>query len=271
MAVQLNVTNIKRSVEFYQEIIGLQVLTEHDRKIALTADGKTTILTLVEPENVEPKASRTAGLYHFALLLPARKDLAQFLQHLLSCGIRFGAADHLVSEAIYLDDPDGNGIEVYCDRPASSWTWRDGEVVMTTDPLLAEELMAETDEMWNVIPTSTVLGHVHLHVADLVSSQQFYERLGFSVVSRYPGALFMSAGGYHHHLGLNVWNGVGARAAKRNSVGLHFFDIMYGDTLKRNEVLERLTQEGLTVQKEQDHYMLSDPAGNMVRLFVQEE
>lgn len=268
VAVQLNVTNINKSVEFYKEIIGLQVLAESDRKVVLTADGETALITLVEPENVEPKSPRTAGLYHVAFLLPTRADLAQFLKHLLRNGVRFGAADHLVSEAIYLDDPDGNGIEVYRDRPASEWTWREGEVAMATDPLLAEELMAETDALWKGMPAKAKLGHLHLHVADLTANQTFYEALGFSVVSHYPGAVFMSTGNYHHHVALNTWNGVGVPAAKQNSVGLDFFDVQYADEAEREKVINQLTKRDFAVQKIQENYFTADLSGNKARLII---
>ena len=142
--VSINVMELDNAITFYQEIIGFQVLEQTERKAVLTTDGKTPLLTLEQPANVIPKEGRTSGLYHFALLLPTRADLSVFLRHLLQTGYRFGASDHYVSEALYISDPDGNGIEVYWDRPSSEWTWSNGEVAMATEPLDGESLLAES-------------------------------------------------------------------------------------------------------------------------------
>src|SRR5690625_364962 len=162
--VNINVTDLKKSVDFYQTIIGFRVLTETDDRAVLTVDGKTPLLTLMQPGNVTAKEGKTTGLYHFAVLLPCREDLSAFLRHAAQSGIRVGASDHNVSEAIYLSDPDGNGIEVYHDRPASEWSWLDGQVVMTTEPLDAESMLAESDKAWKGLPKTTVMGHVHLQI-----------------------------------------------------------------------------------------------------------
>ncbi|MFS8630532.1 MAG: VOC family protein, partial [Bacillales bacterium] len=222
--VHLKVTDLERSLKFYQEIIGFKVLKKTDRTAALTADGKTALLTIEQPEGAMPKQGRTTGLYHFALLLPSRKDLGKMLKHLIETGYPLqGASDHLVSEAVYLGDPDGNGIEIYADRPASAWTWHGDEVAMTTIAMDWAGVVAEAgDEPWTGLPAGTIMGHIHLHVSDLRSSEKFYtEGLGLEVVNRYGGmALFISAGKYHHHIGLNTWNGVGAPKPHPNSAGL---------------------------------------------------
>lgn len=169
-------------------------------------------------------------MYHFALLLPSRNDLARILRHFIQ--IRYplqGASDHLVSEAIYLADPDGNGIEIYSDRPSAAWNWENGEVEMATVPLDAENLLAEGDgEAWTGLPSNTLMGHIHLHVSELQKTEEFYiQGLGFNIVNRYGRqALFISTGGYHHHIGLNTWNGVGAPAPLENSVGLKRFSLV---------------------------------------------
>ena len=146
-------------------------MEQTDRKAVLTADGKIGLLTIEQPVDVLPKEKGETGLFHFALLLPTRADLSVFLRHLSETGLRFGASDHLVSEALYITDPDGNGIEVYIDRLAIEWTWSNGEVKMVSDPLDVESLLAVSDMDWDGLPADTVMGHVHLHVADLQKSR----------------------------------------------------------------------------------------------------
>src|SRR5690606_31295268 len=149
----------------------------------LTADGKTNILSLEQPSDVIPKQGRTTGLYHFALLLPEKKDLANIVVHLVENGIRFGSSDHLVSEALYLHDPDGNEIEIYIDRAPSDWSWSGEEVAMAVDPLDFERLLKNREDTWKGLPEETVMGHIHLHVSELVKTEEFYVKgLGFDVV-----------------------------------------------------------------------------------------
>ncbi|GAA0603527.1 catechol 2,3-dioxygenase [Virgibacillus siamensis] len=267
--VNINVTNLDRSVQFYQSVIGFNVLDQTERKAVLTADGKTALLTLEQPENVLPKESRKAGLYHFAILLPTRADLSAFLKHIASSGIRIGAADHYVSEALYLSDPDGNGIEVYHDRPAAEWTWTGDQVSMATEQLDAEGLLAEGNKEWNGLPGETVMGHIHLHVADLEEAKTFYmDGLGFRVVTDYPGALFTSTNEYHHHIGLNIWNGQGATAPSQNSAGLNWYTLVFPDQETRDTAASSLVKVGADVQKEADKYVTKDPSGTVVHLVL---
>jgi catechol 2,3-dioxygenase len=267
--VSINVTDLKKSLEFYQTVIGFRVLQETDHRAVLTADGRTALLTLEQPDNVVPKEERTTGLYHFAILLPSREDLSAFLRHIAQSGIRIGASDHYVSEAVYLSDPDGNGIEVYRDRPASEWSWSDGQVAMATEPLDTEGVLAAGNKEWKGLPEATVMGHIHLHVADLKKTEQFYMNgLGFNIVTNYPGALFTSTGDYHHHIGLNVWNGVGAPAPKRNSAGLNWFSLEFPDEKTRSEAVERLQEMGASVEKEENYYIAEDPSQIRVQLKV---
>jgi catechol 2,3-dioxygenase len=267
--VSINVMNLDEAITFYQDIIGFQVLEQAERKAVLTADGKTPLLTLEQPTDVIAKEGKTSGLYHFALLLPTRADLSVFLRHLLHTKYRFGASDHYVSEALYITDPDGNGIEVYWDRPSSEWTWSNGEVAMATEPLDGESLLAESDAEWSGLPAGTLMGHIHLHVADLQKTDEFYMKgLGFTVVNRYGGALFTSTGGYHHHIGLNTWNGVGAPTPKKNSVGLNWYTLVFADEEARNKVIEQLQQIGAVVTQEDDFYVTADPSGNEIHLVI---
>lgn len=270
--VHLKIANLQRSLQFYQEVIGFRILEQSERKAVLTADGITPLLTIEQPVNVMPKQPRTTGLYHFALLLPTRSDLAKIIEHFIKIGYPLqGASDHLVSEALYLADPDGNGIEIYSDRPSSNWDWNNGEVIMATERLDIENILAESDGgQWNGLPAHTLMGHIHLHVAELQNTEDFYGHgLGFDVVSRYGHqALFISTGGYHHHIGLNTWNGVGAPAPSENSVGLVSFSLVFPNEEARKMVIERLKQIGATIIQENGGTFTKDPSGNRIQLRV---
>ncbi|AZU64076.1 VOC family protein [Neobacillus mesonae] len=267
--VNIKVKNLDYSLNFYQNIIGLQVLEKSDGKAVLTTDGETPLLILEQPENVTAKEGRTSGLYHFAILLPTRADLSVFLRHLIQTGYPLGAADHYVSEALYLNDPDGNGIEVYRDRPSSEWTWNNSLVDMATEQLDAQGILGESDAEWRGLPAGTIMGHIHLHVGDLQKAEEFYTKgLGFNVVSYYPQAVFLSTGGYHHHIAINTWQGTGAKQPAENSVGLNWYTIVYPDVESREAVVKNLQQHGASVQVEADYVVTSDPSGNRIRLLV---
>lgn len=271
--VNLKVQNLERALTFYQEVIGFKVLEQTERTANLTADGKTVLLSIEQPDNVIPKQPRTTGLYHFALLLPSRADLGKILKHFLQNGYPLqGASDHLVSEAIYLADPDGNGIEIYADRDSSLWDWKNGEVAMETKPLDAESVLAEGEgDSWRGLPAGTVMGHIHLHVSELPKTEEFYVKgLGFEVVTRYGGqALFISTGKYHHHIGLNTWAGIGAPKPSSNSVGLESFTILLPSEEKRDEIVVQLKSIGAAVTEEDGKFVTSDPSGNHINLQVQ--
>jgi catechol 2,3-dioxygenase len=232
-AVELVVRDLDRSVAFYERAIGLEVLErELAAEVRLGAGDSTLLVLRGEPE-APPRPSRTTGLFHFAILVPSRPDLARSLQRLIDAGWRLtGASDHLVSEALYLDDPDGIGIEIYRDRPRAEWP-RDGETIrMATLPLDLDGVMTELpDDRSGGMAEGTTIGHVHLNVADIPASERFWcDEVGFDVtVSTYPGALFVSAGGYHHHLGLNTWNGPGAPPPPPGAIGLERFQVLAGD------------------------------------------
>lgn len=267
--VNINVTDLDKSLAFYQHIIGLHILEQTNRKAVLTADGKTPLLTLEQPKNALPKKERTTGLFHFAILLPSRTDLANFLRHVAKEGAQLGASDHLVSEALYLNDPDGNGIEVYRDRSSNEWNWSDGQVAMSTEPLDANSLLAESDLEWTGLPEGTVMGHIHLHVANLKNTKKFYvDGLGFQVVTHYPGALFTSTGNYHHHIGLNIWNGENAVSPPENSVGLNWFSLIFPNNESREERISNLTNMGVTVKQENGTYIVKDPSENEIHLLL---
>lgn len=267
--LELKISDMKKSLDFYESVIGFRVLEREEKRAVLTADGKTPLLTLIEPDNVAPKELHRTGLYHFALLLPHRSDLADFLKTLMNLKMRIGASDHHVSEAIYLQDPDDNGIEVYTDRDDSSWVWKGSEVHMTTEPLNARDLLkAGTEKGWSGLPAGTIMGHIHLHVGDLRAAEKFYcDGLGFEVVTRYgEQALFISSGGYHHHIGLNVWNGRNIPAASPNSVGLKYYTIAYPGNKEREDAILRLKGLGAEVRELAGIYEVIDPFGMAIHL-----
>ena len=210
-AVRLQVADLGRSLDYYQRVLGLRLLDRDTGQAALGAEGEEQpLVVLHERPGVRPvPRSGLLGLYHFAILLPDRQALGRFVAHLGTLGEHAGSADHAVSEALYLTDPDGLGIEVYADRPRSQWQHDNRELYMTTDRLDIRSLLAAAGERsWTGMPSGTTMGHVHLHVGELERAEAFYHRaLGFDkVVWSYPGALFLSAGGYHHHLGNNTWS-----------------------------------------------------------------
>ena len=265
--VSLNVLDLKKAVQFYTEIIGFKVLKQTEQKANLTADGKTLLLTLEQPKDVIPKEDKSAGLYHFAILLPTRADLSVFLRHIIKTGYPLGASDHHVSEALYMTDPDGNGIEIYIDRPSSEWKWTDGEIHMVTDPLDRDGLLAESNAEWTGLPVGTIMGHIHLHVSDLKEAEEFYVNgLGFEIVSHYPQALFISSGGYHHHIAINTWQGVGAPKRLKNMVGLNWYTTVFPDVEMRKQAINRLENIGATVSEDDGLFVTEDPAGNYIHL-----
>ncbi|GAE37178.1 VOC family protein [Halalkalibacter akibai] len=267
--VNLKVQKLERSIAFYKDVIGFKVLDQTANSAIFSADGTTALLSVEQLDNIIPKQERTTGLYHFALLLPKRTDLANIVAYFTEIGLRFGSSDHLVSEALYFSDPDGNGIEIYVDRGASEWIWKNGEVAMTVDPLNFPDLLSVANQQsWKGLPAETVMGHIHLHVSDMNSTEEFYTKgLGFEVVSRFGSqALFISDGNYHHHIGLNTWNGVGAPTPPANSVGLESFTLMISSVEKKNKMITQLKEIGASVTEENGFTMVTDPSGNRIRL-----
>jgi catechol 2,3-dioxygenase len=235
--VHLRVKNLERELSFYRELLGFNEGESHYSTVALSSsipanDGTTVgqpLIILTELPNAVRRPPRTTGLFHVAFRFPNRVGLATMLLRLMRNDYPIqGAADHLVSEAIYLADPEGNGIELYCDRSKDSWQWSNGEIVMATEPLNVEALLREAPEReWADIPLPMDIGHIHLNVSSLTSAEEFYvRRLGFDVTTRsYPGALFFSKDAYHHHIAVNVWVGRNAPRPPENSLGLIGFGL----------------------------------------------
>lgn len=267
--VELSVRYFTNMKAFYTEVLGLKVLEESATSVSLTADGRQPLLTLVEQPDFLPRPKHAAGMYHFALLLPQRSDLANFVTHLQKIGYPFGASDHGVSEALYLSDLEGNEIEIYVDRAPEVWSWQSELVEMTIDPLnfsaLAEQ---QTATGWQGMPLGTIMGHLHLYVSELTKTKDFYTKgLGFEIVSRYANqALFLSTGHYHHHIAINTWMGVGAPKAQANQLGMAFATIQYPDQEALAQVKQQLTQLGVTLTEKDGIIFTSDPSGNQLHL-----
>jgi catechol 2,3-dioxygenase len=273
--LSLTVSNLDRSVAFYTDAIGLALLDRGDGTATLGVAG-TPLLLLTEQAGARPwpreQASYT-GLYHFAILVPTRADLGRWVRHWLELGLPLGQGDHLVSEALYLSDPDENGIEVYRDRPRGEWQWANGQVRMAADPVDIRGLLAEAEragEPWTGLPAGTRLGHIHLQVGDIAQAAAFYhDILGFDIVAAMPSALFVSAGGYHHHIGMNTWHSKGAASAPADMVGLRFFTVNFPTETARQEVLDRIAVAGLTTTQTGDAISVQDPWGNTLLLTKQ--
>jgi len=269
-AVRLQVADLDRSLPWYRRVLGLEPLNRSDGIVALgpPQSGRTLVELHERPgANPVPRRGRL-GLYHYALLLPDRPSLGRFLRHLTEIGERAGMSDHLVSEALYLSDPDGLGIEVYADRPRTSWRQQDRQLVMATNPLEVDAVLAAAGtERWTGMPADTVLGHVHLYVDDLDRAARFYhEGLGLDrVVWSYPGALFLSAGGYHHHLGTNTW-AAGAQPAGENDARMLEWEIVLPAAADVSAAAESVERSGASIRRENGSATATDPWGTQLRL-----
>lgn len=271
--VVLQVADLSRSLAFYELVLGLRVLSNANGVATLAPHGTNRVLVeLRERKGAKPVAGKgRLGLYHFAILLPNRAALGMFVRHLSEIGARAGAGDHLVSEAFYLNDPDGLGIEVYYDRPRETWMRMDRELMMATDPVDVAGLVEHAgNARWAGMPQGTVMGHVHLHVGDVNRAWQFYgEGVGFDkIVWHYPGALFMAAGGYHHHLGTNTWAGPGAPSAAEDEAKLVEWTIELPSVDDVNAVAESVARVRFTATRDGDDAVLRDPWGTQVRVRV---
>jgi len=271
-AVTLQVADLERSIAYYRDVLGLRVADRSADDAVLSADGgDAPLVVLRERKGAAPVPRRgRLGLYHFAILLPDRAALGRFVAHLTALGERAGASDHRVSEALYLQDPDGLGIEVYADRPRETWRSEQRQLVMSTDPLDLQGLVrAAGGAPWTGMPAGTAMGHVHLHVGGIGRAAAFYHAgLGLDqVVWSYPGALFLSAGGYHHHLGVNTW-AAGADPAGEGDARLLEWEIVMPSAADASAALDSLAAAGHPVSLEDDGGIARDPWGTALRLRV---
>jgi catechol 2,3-dioxygenase len=275
--VHLTIANLERSLDFYQQIIGLRVQQRSESSARLGVGGPDL---LILTEDASATYLPTApGLYHFAILVPSRIALARSLRRIVETRTAVqGFSDHLVSEAIYLGDPDGLGIEIYRDRPAAEVPMTNGTLQMGNAPLDLNGLLAELaghDEEWGGLAPQTTIGHIHLQVADIPASKAFYcDVLGFElspVVDKrrpFPGALFISAGGYHHHFGLNTWHSAGAAPAPAGAIGLRYAGVQLPDQAALDQVVERLRQASVAIEPGERGLLVRDPAQNGIMLTV---
>ena len=269
-AVRLQVSNLARSLAFYEQVLGMRSIGSTTDSISFgPQDEESEIVRLRWMTGARPVPRRgLLRLYHFAILLPDRASLGRFVAHLAAIGVHAGMSDHFVSEAVYLTDPDGLGIEVYADRPRDAWRYDERQLRMTTNALDVDDLIrAAGDTRWTGMPPGTVLGHLHLYVDDIEKAEAFYhDALGFDkVVWSYPGALFMSAGGYHHHLGTNTW-ARGAPAATDADARLLEWEIVVPTKRDAEEAARHVQTAGYPVKEENGEWVLTDRWGTSLRL-----
>jgi catechol 2,3-dioxygenase len=267
--VRLQVRDLARSVKYYERVIGLGRLSMESDAVALAAEGEDQPLVWLQerPDARPVPHGGRLGLYHFAILVPDRASLGRFVRHLSELGEYAGSADHAVSEAFYLSDPDGLGIEVYADRPRSSWRRQGRQLYMTTERLDIRALLdAAGSQPWTGMPGGTVIGHVHLHVGDLGQGAAFYhEGLGLDkMVWNYPGALFLSAGGYHHHLGTNTWSS--GPPATDEDARLLSWTVALPSAADVDAAAGSLESAGYRVNREDTAVTVADPWGTTVKL-----
>jgi catechol 2,3-dioxygenase len=272
-AVRLRAADLDALSTFYERAIGLRSLARENGLVRLGVDEGEPLVELAAAPGAPARPPVSTGLFHLAILVPERADLARALLRLSAAGWRLtGASDHLVSEALYLDDPEGNGIELYRDRPREEWRHEaGGELAMATLPLDLDAVLAELGagdaNDPGPMPAGTRIGHVHLKVARLDDAERFYsDTLELEVMVRsYPGALFVSAGGYHHHIGLNTWQSAGAAPPPEGALGLEHFELVLPDETERDRLLQPLKPKSDPLELEAG-VRVTDPSGNRVLL-----
>ena len=264
----LRVAEEGRALALYRDLIGLDVVERTNGKVALGAGGKPFLFLDVVP-GAPPRPRHTTGLYHLAILLRDRAALGQVITRLTDAGIKLGAADHNVSEAIYLWDADNNGLEIYRDRPRSEWQWHDGLVTMGNAPLDFAGLLAEAAQRRADahVPADAHIGHVHLQVGDIEEAERFYcGTLGFQRTAEWRGALFASAGGYHHHLGLNIWESKNGTLPPKTAAGLEQFAIQLPSDADVAATRARIETAGLRVETHGREFVVHDPWQTAIRI-----
>src|SRR6266550_3292341 len=275
-AVELAVTDGDRALRFYRDYVGLEPLASGGPEIRLGAAGRE--LVVLYPDAERPVVPRTSGLYHLAIVVPDRRELARVIGRLARLRWEQYPTDHVMTKADYLSDPDGNGIEIYTESPEDGTMGfgngtfvaydKDGKPRSGRDPIDLDELFShlrEDDRLEVPMPEATKMGHVHLHVADVDEALRFYHDLvGFDVMGHIPGVGFVSAGGYHHHLGLNTWAGHGAKPAPPGHAGLRRYTIELPTNRDLDDVIARLEHGDVRVVEEPDGYRAVDPSSNTV-------
>lgn len=266
--VRLKVRDLDAVSKYYQAVLGLDEISKSAGQVVLGA-GQRPLLELTTGPDLAPNDRRQAGLFHTAFLMPTRADLADWLRHVAGQGVRLqGASDHIVSEALYLADPEGNGIEVYVDRPVSRWLDVAGHIQMSTDPLDVDDLLAAAgDQPWEQFPAQGSIGHVHLQVGDTAAADRFYrDVLGLVSTVDYPGASFYGSGGYHHQLAGNIWNSRGAGQRPAGMAGLNAVDVSVRDAADIAKIVARAEAAGIEPVSGSQGTTLRDPWGTAITL-----
>ena len=266
--VRLKVRDLETVSAFYQQVLGLGSVETGDTRVVL-GTGSTPLLEIQGDPSLTPLDPRQAGLFHTAFLMPARADLARWVAHVAEARVPLqGASDHIVSEALYLADPEGNGIEVYADRPVSRWRSQSGDIRMTTDPLDVQDLLKSAEGAeWSGLPEGGIVGHVHLQVGDTPAADRFYrDVLGLDIAARYPGASLYGSGGYHHQLAGNVWNSRSAGVRPKGMAGLDRVEIVVRDAAEIASIAVRAESAGTPIMNDADGITLHDPWGTAVAL-----
>lgn len=275
--VDLKVSDIDKLTDFYSSKIGFKIVMEDGYTVCLSSSGNEPyLLRLTEIKDFIRPSRNATGLFHTAFKVPSRKELGQTLVRLGNNNIKFhGFSDHGVSEAMYLSDPDGNGIEIYTDKPVEQWPHKTNEIEMYTEPLNINSLlneMGKSDLETSTFSSNTCIGHIHLKVSDLANAKYFYcEVMGFEITqSSYEGALFVSAGGYHHHIGLNVWYSSNGPHPSENSLGLKSFSVVVPNSESVEMIKQRIITSGLeiidTAKESLSAFSVCDPDDNIIEV-----
>lgn len=267
--ITLHVKDLHAMTNFYEKTLGFKAILRNDNEVELSADGVHPLVTLQQLASATEREHRTAGLYHIAFLLPHRSDLAHILQHFDRIGMRLGASDHDVSEALYLNDIESNGIEIYTDRDPKVWEWLDdGMVKMSTYRLNVADVLTEATDGWQGMPEGTILGHIHLSVTSLPAMRDFYTQgLGYNITTAYGDqALFLSTDDYHHHIGMNIWESLGAPAKKASETGLAHFTIDVANKAEADKIMHNLRPFNAEITPLTNGFSTIDPSGNEVRI-----
>ena len=281
--IQIRTANVSRLRDFYVDILGFEPLETDEGELQLFSDiDQDPLVTIHERIDAAPRTDSSPGLYHVAFLMPTRTELARILARLAEKRYALqGFADHGVSEAIYLSDPDGNGIELYCDRPREEWPRKNGELEMFTRPLDLENLLSEIGDetqAWDGIHPETTIGHIHLQVSDVVKSGEYYHNvLGYDIIQKnFPGAQFLSTGGYHHHIGINNWNSKGSSPAPQGSSGLMQFSVETADLITLRHLQVQFLHKGVSFEEipsennSMPALLVHDPDGIAIQIVVQQ-
>lgn len=265
--ITLEVVSLEKMTKYYETVLGLTTLEESSDAVLLGVSNKP-LIKLYNNKNTIKAYERQSGLYHLAILLPTMKDFASYLLYLNDLKLIEGLSDHGVSNAVYFTDIEGNGIEVYADNEPQLWPRKNGQIEMVTEQVDVEKLMKLNPRPFTKLPEETVLGHIHLHVSNLEEAKAFYVGLlGLDLIQAYGNqALFLSFGGYHHHIGLNTWLGTNVKNRQNNQSGIKSYRLIFNDEETRSNVVKRLVASNYNVDQSTSVYQVTDPFGLTIQL-----